>query len=595
MQNFKFLVIPILVLASVAFADNFSNSFSNQNPVSLSPKDAFGVNAVLESPTQIKLSFNIANGFYAYNKRFKVVASQPNIFLKPIKFPHGFTKKVFDGEKYVDEEVLTGKFNVNIPLKSSIENLNLTVDLQGCDEKGICYPPQTYKFNLSATIAQQSVTPVDNPQTLGGIKQTFSAIYYGGESSKTLLSTLNLFELILIFFIAGVVIALTPCVYPLYPIALSAIIGNASKQKNVPLLVFCYVHGISLIYVIVGIVAAFSGKLLTTVIQAPAFVIIMSIILLILALAMFDLLEFKLPNKVHEYLYHKSAKLKGDKYITAFIMGIFSALLLGPCITPPLIIAIGFTASSGSVIVGMLGLYAISLGMGIPIFILAVLGNKLMPKSGAWLNFIKYSLGVVIIIAAIYLAYPFVNLGNKFASIGILCFVVALIFLIIKHLRLPGFELLIHKVIPVLMLIFGLCFTLYGIKALQNKSIASLITTQGQMVVIDDVEQLKQKMSTSTKPVVLIVEAQWCATCREMEAQTYPDPRVQMRFSQYLVIKFDITSNKSEYYTVLKSYGLYGPPAILLFDSQHKRVNTMIGFVSPDRLVSALDKCEVAK
>jgi thioredoxin:protein disulfide reductase len=605
MKILKFLVIPILVLANYTFADNLNNSFNsqfftNQEPISLSPEEAFQASAVLESSTQIKLSFNIAKGFYAYKKRFKVSADKSDIFLKAVKFPKGFTKQVFDGERYVNEEVLTGKFNIDIPLKSSAKNLILTVRLQGCDDKSICYPPQVYKFNLSAIESgavnssiinspkQNITTSIEHHQPLTGLKQTFSAIYYGGESSQNLLKSLHLFELILIFFIAGIVIALTPCVYPLYPIALSAIVGSGARAKNVPMLVFCYVHGIALIYVIVGIVAAFSGKLLTTVIQAPAFVIIMSIILLILGLAMFDLLEIKLPNRLHGYLHYKSTKLTGGRYITAFVMGIFSSLLLGPCITPPLIIAIGFTASSGSVLVGTLGLYAISLGMGIPIFILSLLGSRLMPKSGAWLNVIKYSLGTVIIIAAIYLAYPFINLGNKFISIGILCSIIALIFLVIKHLRLPDFELMAHKIIPILMIIFGLCFTLYGIRELQASETNSTAIINGQMIVIKDVETLKQKMSSSTKPVVLIISAKWCATCREMDAKTFTDSRVQERFAQYLVIKFDITSNQPEYYTVLKSYGLYGPPAILLFNSKHELIKTLIGFVDPERLLLSL-------
>ena len=370
MKIYKLLVIPFFILSTAIFADNFSNafnssSFDGQNQIFLSPEEAFNVNAVLESST-IKLSFNIAKGFYAYKKRFKVTSDQSNVFLNQVRFPEGFTKQVFDGERYVNEEVLTGKFNVSIKLKSNVKDLNLTVGMQGCDDKSICYPPQIRKFSLKATTAKQdaakqNLPQVENKPLLGEIKQTFSAIYYGGENGQNLLKSLNLLELILIFFIAGIVIALTPCVYPLYPITLSAIIGSGARPKNVPLLVFCYVHGIALIYVIVGVVAALSGKLLTTVIQAPAFVIFMSMILLILGLAMFDLLEIKLPNRLHGYLHYKSTKLTGGRYLTAFIMGIFSSLLLGPCITPPLIVAIGFTASSGSALVGTLGLYAITI------------------------------------------------------------------------------------------------------------------------------------------------------------------------------------------------------------------------------------------
>jgi len=356
------------------------------------------------------------------------------------------------------------------------------------------------------------------------------------------LSSVNLGQLFLIFLCAGFIIALTPCMYPLYPIALTAIIGTATKRRNIASLVICYIHGIALIYVSIGVIAAFSGMLLTTLIQTPWFILTISIILLVLGLSMFDLLEIKLPSTLHSYVSIKASNIVGGRYTTAFLMGVLSSLLLGPCLTPPLIIAIGFIASSGSLLIGILGLYAISLGMGIPLFILAVIGNKLLPRSGSWMNWLKHSLGLVIIIVAIYLAYPFIELGNQLVSIGVLCFIIALVFLIIRHFRSPDLELLVHKIVPIIMIIAGLSCVIYGIKTISIVNPATEAKLRSENILVtSDINALDKNISASSKPVIVIVSAKWCSICRELAVRTLNPENLSKLVNKYTIIKFDIT------------------------------------------------------
>lgn len=562
------LILAFVLFISTVFASNFY-SFTDHT-TQIPAQQAFRVNAVLESTTSIKISFNILPNFYIYKERVSIKSNNPLAFnAEDIHLPSGIKMNVYNGESYAEEMVLNGTFSINIVLKKPVDKLNLTVHLQGCDGKTICYPPQNYQFELG-----------QSKGFFAHFKDVFTEIYSGGSS----ITQVNAIELFLVFFLAGVAISLTPCMYPLYPIALSSISQTATKKSSVIKLSLCYIHGISLIYILMGIIAAFSGHLLITLIQTPVFVLISSAIFLLLGLAMFDLIEIKLPNRLHNYIHIKSNNL-GSGYLSAFILGILSSFLLGPCVTPPLIIAIGYIASSGNVINGVLGLYAISLGMGLPILILATVGNKLLPKSGAWMNGIKHLLGLIIIALAIYLAYPIINLGNSLLSVGVLCFITALAFLLIKQFRSPDLELLIHKIMPILMIVVGLIFTF--VSSYKPAAVASVVpeAVAGSVANIVSINQLDQIIAKSKKPVLVIISAKWCAICRELEATTFKDRDVIDKFKQYTVIHFDITDNQPDSATLLNRYKLFGPPAILILDKNKILQDKIIGYINAKDLL----------
>ncbi len=561
----KLIGFVYFLLFCVTSYANVLDSFSNS--VGVSPEQAFKVSALFESATVAKLHFEISPGFYIYKDRLEIKSSTPQAFNhNDILLPSGTKMNIFNGDGYSDELVLNNKFDVFIKLNHPTDQLTLLVRLFGCDGKTVCYPPQNYKFEL------------EQPGTLLKHFGNLFTKINSGISNNTLANPLELF---LIFFLAGIAISLTPCVYPLYPIALSAISQSATKKSNVIKLAMCYIHGISLIYVLMGIIAAFSGYLLITLIQTPLFVLISSGVFLLLGLAMFDLLEIKLPDRLHSYIHTKSANVNNGGYLSAFILGLFSSFLLGPCVTPPLIIAISYIASKGSVISGILGLYAISLGMGMPILILSTAGNKLLPKSGPWLNGIKYILGCAIIAVAIYMAYPLINIGHPLLGVGVLCFITALTFLLIKQFRSHDLELFIHKIIPIIMIVLGLIFIAIGSHKMANQT---EVAAESNL----NLDQLNEKIASSNKPVIIIVSAKWCAICRELEATTFKDKKVVERFKQYTVINFDVTKNKPEEINFLRQYKLYGPPAILIFDKHKSLQEKISGYISAADLVKYL-------
>jgi len=576
MTKFKQLAYAILaymIICSAFASSGFGgiSELSDMRP----PEQVFKVSVSQESSNLVTVNFDIASGFYIYQHRLKIM-SDPEILINgnSFKIPSGFAMEVFDGQSNKVEDILNGKFKIDIPIAKSSPG-NLIISLQGCDGKTICYPPQKYTFPLNQSTSW-----------FGHLKEVFFDIYSGGASGNTVLNHANIFELILVFFIAGAILALTPCMYPLYPIALSALTGNTAKRSNIIKLTLCYIHGIALVYVLMGVLAATSGKLLTSLIQTPLFVLVSSGVLLLLGLAMFDLLEIKLPNSINSYVNIKANNLVGGRYTSAFLMGLISSLLLGPCVTPPLVITIGFIASVGSVLVGMVSLYALSLGLCLPIFILATLGSKFMPKSGGWMNIVKHILGVVIIAIAINLAYPLLDFGSPLLSVGILCFISTLAFLLIKQFQSPDLELLTHRVLPILMIGLGITFTIIGAKQISSgKVITEISVAQTTTTNVNDVEKV---ITTAKTPVIVIVSAKWCSICREMEATTFKDKGVDMLFQHYTVVDLDITDNNAEQITFLRSYNLYGPPAILIFDHAGKVTSILTGFIDVKTLLNKL-------
>jgi thiol:disulfide interchange protein DsbD len=516
MKRIKYLISFALIIAIVIYIFIPSKPVVTNNQ---SPEQTFLVSAKLIDNNQAKLSFVIAPNYYIYKDRLQIwlLPSMESVALNKIKFPSSLLIPDINDPNKTDE-VMTGKFSLDIPIDATINTINLT--LQGCDGKTICYPPQKYTFNLNNSVSPGSIS----------IKELFNDFinFYHGDST---LSNLSTPILVLLFFIAGIAISLTPCMYPLYPIALSSIIGNSVnlKRTNILMLTISYIHGIALIYVIMGCLAAYTGELFTTLTQTPIVIIISGLIWFILGLSMFDLFEIRLPHSINSYLHTKSINISGGRYTKVFLMGIMSSILLGPCVTPPLIAAIGIIVGHGDIIFGGLALYAISLGMGVPILILALVGDKMLPKSGNWMNGIKYFMGLVMIAGSIYLVAPFIY--NHY------------IYNPSKH-------------------------------------------NEANELVIDNSLELDNTIRYSTKPVIIDFYASWCAICIEMDKKTFSDKNVQSFLANYTVIKFDLSQNTHDQMQVLKRYGLYGPPALLILNTPEP--TKLLGFISSKELINKL-------
>lgn len=529
MRKYTFALIMVTVI-NLCYA--FGSSGQLDTPAAINSVDqVFNVSALKTNESNVKLNFSIAQNFYIYKQRLKIVSTPNNALdLTHLAWPTTLTiPDINDPTK--SDEVFTGSFHVNIPIMASGRGheLTLEVTIQGCDGKSICYPPQTLNFELN----QDKSKPIDIKQSpQPNLTSIFMRFYHGEASWQDLIREFSLTQLIIIFFLSGIAIALTPCMYPLYPIALTMIMGNAKpKRSNVAFLVLMYMQGIAFIYVTVGVIAGLSGKLLTTVIQTPVFMFINAGIWLLLGLAMFGWIEIKLPHRLNSYLHHKSNNLNGGKGVTVFIMGIVSSLLLEPCVTPPLIAAIGFIVGLGNVVLGVVCLYAISMGMGVPLLILALLGGRFLPRSGKWMSMVKYVMGMLLIAVSISLVYPYFK---------------------------------------------------------QTSSVGN--SSSNQELVLESADELNSTIAHSTKPVLIDFYAAWCSVCKKMEHQTFVTAEVKSSLNNYTLIKFDITKNTADQARVLQVYGLYGPPALIILNKQKQVIDRLLGFTDSATLVNHLEK-----
>lgn len=586
------LIIISLVIIPVYAITGINSSFTDFTGRILSPDQAFIVKIDKSQESLAVVKFNIAPGYYIYKDRLNIKINPPVSMITPVKLPKGKLMVVPDDGGLKKEQILTGQFTVSVPFytdKISTVNTTLNVSLQGCDGKSVCYPPQHYSYIIKYANSESVATEATKHNSLiSKLSLMFNSLYTG--DNLTSLKNSNYLLLLLLFFIAGCLISLTPCVYPLYPISLKTISYHTSKMPlNRLLAVIIYIHGIALVFILIGVIAAYFGILLTSLIQSKYLILFMVVILLALAFSMFDFYEIKMPNFLSINVKQGAAKSHKLAYLNIFIVGVSSAIFLGPCVTPPLLVALGFIAQKGNVLFGVLSLYCLTLGMSMPILLLATCGNSILPKSGNWMVVIKYLIGLIIIGLAISLIYPFMGINNSILAIGLALVVVGVLFMLLVKIK-QFYNIAIYFYLQLAFLVGGVSLIGYGIINGQNSFNLAIKNPTAIFITTPNVAQLDKILNESTKPSVVDVYASWCVVCNEMKRSTFKDKSIINALGSFTALQLDITQNKAEHYKFLKTYGLYGAPAILIFNSQHKLVNTLLGFVDSKRLKAALIK-----
>jgi len=553
MTKYFFILLTFLCSSSAIANQSFDlNSFNQMSNV-------VKISNSKESDNIVHSTIQVDPRFYLYADNI-VVTTTPVLALESCQIASSDPIKTIDFANS-KHNVYVGNVNIFTTIKPQYQNKAYTINitLQACDGKTICYAPTIFSYDFNQNIVAQTGASIHK-------------IY--DQNNTNLVDQLNILQIALLFFIAGILLALTPCTYPLYPIALKSIYGvqHNNKHKRISL-VLIYIHGIALIYVGLGVIAAFSGKNILNAIHTTSFNIIISSILILLGLSMFGLLEIRLPNAIQNLLHQKSHKIAGGTYITTFILGIFSSLFLGPCITPPLILAIGFIAVKGSLLYGIVGLYSLSIGMGIPILLLALLGNKLMPKSGMWMNIVKYLLGLLIIAIGIYNAHSLIFITQPILSIAFLILCSAIAYLILMLSIARNKITLIDKILVVVLL-------------LSSSVLIAISPAPASNVSASNLTQIEQSI-TSDKETVVIIKASWCSICQELEETTFRDPQLVQLLAQKNTLTLDITNTTPAIDQFLLQYQLYGPPAVLIF-KDGKLSSKLIGKVTAQQIIDKL-------
>ncbi|ATD65007.1 protein-disulfide reductase DsbD [Neisseria weixii] len=585
----------------LAFHALFNTAFAGPVDASklLPPEQAFRpqVNVTGQG---INVQFQIAEGYYLYQS--KIIADTVPVGVL------GDTPQLSPGEEKEDEFfgrqiVYRYAAQVNWPYKQAFGQYRLTLSYQGCAEVGVCYPPVDTAFDINGNglyEPQGGGAPVSakerftRPATSSdGLK---SAPAKSDSRFKLSWDTLN--ANLLAFFLAGLGLSFTACMYPLLPIVSSIVVGdkNAGKGRAFALSMV-YVQGLALTYTLVGVFAGLTGALLTVWLQQPWVVLTASAIMVILALSMFGFFNIQLPSSVQSYFQNQSNKLSGGRMASVFVMGMLSALIVGPCVAPPLAFALGYIGQTGDAVLGGLALYALALGTGVPLIIIGTFGGHIMPRAGDWMNGIKSAFGFILLAVAVYLATPYLPYALV-ASLYTLLLLVPAVWLLVRAGKQTGRLKSVAMVLGFLLLISGSWFgwqsyqrqttALHHFLTLTPPSEAGQGSDHG--IMFTDVAELKAAMDAAlkadpSKPVLLDFYADWCVSCKGMAAYTLNQPQVHEAVDMQRFFQIDVTANTAEHQALLKEYGLFGPPGVFVIRADGTRSEALLGFVKPDAFI----------
>lgn len=620
--TFWSLILPLCVGQSAAWAEEF-----------LAPEEAFKVRMMVRDPgcaeaCLVDVEIDVEPKYYLYAERFKVEPLSGLKDLRILQLPKG--EKKFDENLGMEIEALRGQ--LQFQLQYTVEGGAAKAQLisQGCADAGLCYPPMT--------------TPIPFKQ---------ASIQANGEGSGSdaldeasllaqKLQSQPFWIVLPVFFGLGLLLAFTPCTLPMLPIVTSLVVGAGNNDSSSGAdqsrrasrsisLALVYVLGMALTYSVLGVVAGLSGQSLVIALQQPAVLWSFGAVLAGLGLALLLGYSLQMPSGVQAWIQTKASGLKGGEYLPVLLMGILSALLLGPCVAPPLAGALLFIGQTGNAILGGAALFLLALGMGLPLVLLAGGAGAALPRAGAWMNWVSVAFGYILIAVAVWTITPvtpvkvvmtmWVVLGclvsascfqgvasgqlkstvanTVFRGLGLLSGFLAMAYLMgllsdsqnllspLSSLVKEGSAVSSSSVLTPFQQVNGLAV---GSSTGQSSKHAG---PPFEAVLSDNVQQV---ISTAAQPVLLDFYADWCVSCKEFELFTLTDPRVQAKLSGFRLLRVDVTANSEADKALLKSYSLFGPPALLFFNHAGVEAKTqrVVGFQDADKFSETLTKARLA-
>ena len=548
----------------------------------LDPAVAFKPSARALDGQTIEVSFEIAKGYYLYRNAFRVVAEGEAASLGSLQIPKGKEK---DDENFGKVEVYYKSVALRVPVErnaSGVLPLKLNVTSQGCADAGVCYPPQTQPVLL--TLPDPATSPAVN------IAQASE----GDESGRiaSALKDAGFWTNLAFFFVAGLGLSLTPCVFPMIPILSGIIAGQGhkvSRGRGLALSV-AYVLGMAVTYAAAGIAAGLTGTLLSAALQNPWVLGAFALVFVVLSFSMFGFYELQLPSALQSKLSDEAGHLQGGRGIGVFLMGALSALIVGPCVAAPLAGALLYIGQTGDAVFGGAALFMMALGMGVPLILVGLSAGTLLPKAGAWMDGVRKGFGVLLLATAVWLVSPVIPAVVQMLAWSALLIIPAIYLHALDPLppQAKGWQRF-WKGIGIVMLLTGAAL-LIGALAGGRDPLQPLAGLRGQAVAaeskklpfekISSIAELDAAVSAAGRPVMLDFYADWCVSCKEMEAFTFADPAVQTRLAGFKLLKADVTANNPDDKALLARFGLFGPPGILFFDKTGREIKAVrvVGF-----------------
>lgn len=594
------IAVPVNAQQSI-FDTSSSSLFSNENEY-LSVDQAFQF-SFYQTDNKLNINLIIADGYYLYKDKFKFTAENAQ-YIVPV-LPQGIEH---EDEFFGIQQIYNQDVNLVIDISEVGDTGSISVRYQGCAAKGLCFPPVTQKIALSAIDSNSTnadILNALNTQDSGNKEASLpnpSAApndSSSGSEQYQLVSMLqgdNLFLTLIAFFAGGLLLAFTPCVFPMYPILTGIIVGQGDKLSNKKAfkLSFIYVQGMAITYTALGIVVALAGAQFQAMFQHPAVLITLSIVFVLLALSMFGAYNLALPSSWQNKLNNLSNKQQGGSALGVFVMGVISGLVASPCTTAPLTGALLYISQSGDVVLGASALYALSLGMGLPLLILGSSGGKLLPKAGNWMTIIKNIFGLLLLAVPIFLLERLLNENIVQLLWAALLIVSGCYFYLANHKTKVNFFFAIRSLV-----IFSLLF--YGVQKVINivnpSTVAQQIQTDEHHFVdvasLDALNTAVANANSQGKSVMVDLYADWCVACKEFEEYTFPDTNVKDALNNTVLMRIDLTDTGSpSSKELMKHFNVFGLPSILFFDLQGQELTRerVTGFMEASNFAAHINK-----
>lgn len=583
-------------------------------PKVLPPDEAFLVAAAMPDAQTVRVDYTLTPDTYLYRDKLAwKVKSPAGISVAKADTPAGDMK---DDPTFGQTEVYHQNFAATLQLSRPLaagEKLVLEAGWQGCnDAVGICYPPNSRDFTLAATgAASGSATPGAASSTTPNAVAAASDNESDTSKIERVLQGGSFWAVVATFFGFGLLLALTPCVFPMIPI-LSGIIAGQSHDTPLTktrgfLLSAAYVLGMAITYAAAGVAAALSGTLLSNALQNPWALGIGAGVFVLLALSMFGFFEIQLPSAIQSKFNDASNKMKGGNFVGVFVMGALSAVIVGPCVAPPLAAALAFIAQTGNTTLGGVALFVLALGMGVPLLLVGLSAGALLPRAGGWMNAVKYFFGVLMLAIAIYLISPIIPAWVHMLLWAILLIASAIYLHALDPLpeKASGWRRL-WKGLGVVLLIGGLALIvgmlagsrdlLQPLDVFKGGSGGTAVAAEQKGLAFEkvkDVAELDARLAAAKadgKTVMLDFYADWCVSCKEMERFTFSDAKVQSRLADTVLLKADVTANTDADRALLKRFGLFGPPGLIFWTTDGMESSyKVIGFEKPEKFLASID------
>ena len=541
----RILTLILLLCSTSTFAGLFDAPGRSQ----FVPADRAFVFDFQQNQHDLNLTWQVKDGYYLYRKQISITPSQADI--AEIKLPPGVWH---EDEFYGKSEIYRKQLTIPITVNQAKSGATLTITYQGCADAGFCYPPETKTVPLSEVSADIQATPAPVPATVDPQEKPQPAAQLPFTALWALL--------------IGIGIAFTPCVLPMYPLISGIVLGGKQRLSTgrALLLTFIYVQGMALTYTALGLVVAAAGLQFQAALQHPYVLIGLAVIFTLLALSMFGLFTLQLPSSLQTRLTLMSNRQQGGAPGSVFAMGAIAGLICSPCTTAPLSAILLYIAQSGNMWLGGGTLYLYALGMGFPLMLITVFGNRLLPKSGPWMEHVKTAFGFVILALPVFLLERIVGdeWGVRLWSLlGIAFFGWAFITsLQAKHAWM--------RIVQIVLL----AAALVCVRPLQDWAFGAPHTqTQAHLnfTPVASVDALNQALEHAKgRPVMLDLYADWCVACKEFEKYTFSNPQVQQALGNTVLLQADVTANNAQDVALLKHLQVLGLPTILFFDAEGK-------------------------